>query len=124
MCIRDRADTVSHLAGLTDCHAEHIRGAPAEANALDHQWVVIRDKMCIRDRYNGDYKTDYASKFTDIALTVEKQADEQFSLAPGYTYYFDLSAMGIPGTVNDALPDSTLHYVCLLYTSLYSSEIY
>lgn len=67
------------------------------------------------EQYNGDYKTDYASNFTDIALTVEKQADEQFTLAPGYTYYFDLSAMGIPGTVNDALPDNTLHYVPLTY---------
>ena len=67
------------------------------------------------EQYNGDYKTDYASDFTDISLTVEKQADEQFSLAPGYTYYFDLSAMGIPGTVNDALPDNTLHYVPFTY---------
>ena len=67
------------------------------------------------EQYNGDYNTDYASNFTDIALTVEKQADEQFSLAPGYTYYFDLSAMGIPGTVNDALPDNTLHYVPFTY---------
>lgn len=67
------------------------------------------------EQYNGDYKTDYASNFKDIALTVEKQADEQFTLAPGYTYYFDLSAMGIPGTVNDALPDNTLHYVPFTY---------
>ena len=67
------------------------------------------------EQCNGDKKTDYASNFTDISLTVEKQADEQFSLAPGYTYYFDLSAMGIPGTVNDALPDNTLHYVPFTY---------
>ena len=67
------------------------------------------------EQYNGDKKTDYASDFTDIALTVEKQADEQFTLAHGYTYYFDLSAMGIPGTVNDALPDNTLHYVPFTY---------
>ena len=67
------------------------------------------------EQYNGDYKTDYASDFTDIALTVEKQADEQFSLAPGGRYYFDLSAMGIPGTVNSNLPDSTLHYVPFTY---------
>ena len=67
------------------------------------------------EQCNGDKKTDYASDFTDITLTVEKQADEQFSLAPGYTYYFDLSAMGIPGTVNDALPDNTLHYVPFTY---------
>ena len=40
---------------------------------------------------------------------------EQFTLALGGRYYFDLSAMGIPGTVNDALPDSTLHYVPFTY---------
>ncbi|MFR5779112.1 MAG: hypothetical protein ACLUGH_12570 [Oscillospiraceae bacterium] len=38
------------------------------------------------------------------------EIDEQFTLAPGGTYYFDLSAMGIPGTVNDALPDKTMRY--------------
>ena len=67
------------------------------------------------EQYNGDYNTDYASNFTDIALTVENQPDEQFTLASGGTYYFDLSAMGIPGTVNDALPDNTLHYVPFTY---------
>ena len=40
---------------------------------------------------------------------------EQFTLALGGRYYFDLSAMGIPGTVNDALPDNTLHYVPFTY---------
>ena len=67
------------------------------------------------EQYNGDYKTDYASNFTDIALTVEKQVEEQFSLTPGGRYYFDLSAMNIPGTVNSNLPDSTLHYVPFTY---------
>ena len=67
------------------------------------------------EQYNGDYNTDYASKFTDIALTVENQPDEQFSLTPGGRYYFDLSAMNIPGKVNGDLPDSTLHYVPFTY---------
>ena len=67
------------------------------------------------EQYNGDYKTDYASNFTDIALTVEKQVEEQFSLTPGGRYYFDLSAMKIPGTANGDLPDSTLHYVPFTY---------
>lgn len=74
------------------------------------------------EQYNGDYNTDYASNFTDIALTVEKQADEQFSLAPGGRYYFDLSAMDIPGTANSgnsfgavSLPDTSLHYVPFIY---------
>ena len=40
---------------------------------------------------------------------------EQFTLAPGGTYYFDLSGESIPGTANDALPDSTMHYVPFTY---------
>ena len=67
------------------------------------------------EQYNGDHKTDYASNFTNIALTVGKQMDEQFSLASGGRYYFDLSAMNIPGTANSTLPDSTLHYVPFTY---------
>ena len=67
------------------------------------------------EQYNGDYNTDYASNFTDIALTVENQPDEQFTLAPGGRYYFDLSAMNIPGTANGSLPDTTLHYVPFTY---------
>lgn len=67
------------------------------------------------EQYNGDYNTDYASKFTDIALTVENQPDEQFALAPGGRYYFDLSGASIPGTANSNLPDSTLHYVPFTY---------
>lgn len=74
------------------------------------------------EQYNGDYNTDYASNFTDIALTVENQPDEQFTLASGGRYYFDLSAMDIPGTANSgnsfgavSLPDTTLHYVPFTY---------
>ena len=67
------------------------------------------------ERYNGDCKTDLASAFADVTLTVESQPDEQFTLAPGGRYYFDLSAMNIPGTVNSNLPDSTLHYVPFTY---------
>ena len=67
------------------------------------------------EQCNGDYNTDYASNFTDIALTVENQPDEQFTLTLGGRYYFDLSAMDIPGTVNSNLPDSTLHYVPFTY---------
>ena len=74
------------------------------------------------EQYNGDYKTDYASNFTDIALTVEKQVEEQFSLTHGGTYYFDLSGVSIPGTANSgtsfgavSLPDTSLHYVPFTY---------
>ena len=67
------------------------------------------------EQYNGDRKTDLASGFADVTLTVEKRVDEQFTLASGGRYYFDLSAMDIPGTVNSNLPDSTLHYVPFTY---------
>ena len=67
------------------------------------------------EQYNGDCKTDLASAFADVMLTVESQPDEQFTLAPGGRYYFDLSAMNISGTVNSNLPDSTLHYVPFTY---------
>ena len=55
-------------------------------------------------------------------LTAQFALSEQFSLKPGGTYYFDLSAMGIPGTVNTgnengavSLPDTSLHYVPFTY---------
>ena len=74
------------------------------------------------EQYNGDYNTDYASNFTDIALTVENQPDEQFNLVPGGVYYFDLSGASIPGTANSgnsfgavSLPDTSLHYVPFTY---------
>ena len=74
------------------------------------------------EQYNDNYKTDYASDFTDISLTVKKRVDEQFSLAPGGRYYFDLSGASIPGTANSgtsygavSLPDTSLHYVPFTY---------
>ncbi len=48
-------------------------------------------------------------------LLANDSPDEQFSLAPGGRYYFDLSGANIPGTANGSLPDSTLHYVPFTY---------
>ena len=48
-------------------------------------------------------------------LTAKFNLLEQFNLAPGGTYYFDLFGMGIPGTVNGSLPDTSLHYVPFTY---------
>ena len=67
------------------------------------------------EQCNGDYQTDYASQFQTVALTVEEAATEQFALTPGGTYYFDLSGENIPGTVNDDLPDKSMHYVPFTY---------
>ena len=68
------------------------------------------------EQCNEDYKTDYASDFVDIPLTIREEFSEQFNLAKGERYYFDLSGLSIPGTVNPYLPDTTLHYVPFVYT--------
>ena len=57
----------------------------------------------------------YSLNRVNGTLTVEKRVDEQFTLALGGRYYFDLSTMNIPGTANSNLPDSTLHYVPFTY---------
>ena len=70
--------------------------------------------LCVfNEQFNGNHKTDYAGALREVKLTDE--IDEQFTLTPGGRYYFDLSAMNIPGTVNSNLPDKTLHYVPFTY---------
>ena len=65
---------------------------------------------------NGKLYAPGASVPADVTkLTAQFALSEQFSLTPGGRYYFDLSAMNIPGTVNSNLPDSTLHYVPFTY---------
>ena len=83
--------------------------------AIDLTGIDMTGKtLCVfNEQFNGDHKTDYAGALREVKLTDE--IDEQFTLAPGGRYYFDLSAMNIPGTVNSNLPDSTLHYVPFTY---------
>ena len=50
-----------------------------------------------------------------IKLTAQFDFKEQFTLAPGGVYYFDLSGVSIPGTANGSLPDKTMHYVPFTY---------
>ena len=70
--------------------------------------------LCVfNEQFIGDHKTDYAGALREVKLTDE--IDEQFTLTPGGRYYFDLSAMNIPGTANSNLPDSALHYVPFTY---------
>ena len=65
---------------------------------------------------NGKLYAPGASVPADVTkLTAQFTLSEQFSLTPGGRYYFDLSAMNIPGTANGSLPDSTLHYVPFTY---------
>ena len=83
--------------------------------AIDLTGIDMTGKtLCVfNEQFNGDHKTDYAGALREVKLTDE--IDEQFTLAPGGRYYFDLSALNIPGTVNSHLPDSTLHYVPFTY---------
>ena len=140
----DPGDTVTlHYTGATTGANEYISVIIADNNGAQYYGRVAQPTAesgtvaikipsdiapgdytlkIFNEQYNGDKKTDYASDFTDIALTVEKQADEQFNLVPGGVYYFDLSGASIPGTANSgnsfgavSLPDTTLHYVPFTY---------
>ena len=134
---------VLHYTGASAWPNEYISAIIADSNGAQYYGRITRPDVgngtvdikipsdlapgsytlkVFSEQYNGDYKTDYASNFTDIALTVEKQVEEQFSLTPGGRYYFDLSAMNIPGTANSgnsdgavSLPDTSLHYVPFTY---------
>ena len=103
-------------------------GNIAQSSASGTASVAVPDGLAAGDytlkvfseQCNGDKKTDYASDFVNIDLTITP--DEQFTLTPGGTYYFDLSGENIPGTVNTgnesgaaSLPDTTLHYVPFTY---------
>ena len=83
--------------------------------AIDLTGIDMTGKtLCVfNEQFNGDHKTDYAGALREVKLTDE--IDEQFTLTPGGRYYFDLSAMNIPGKANGDLPDSTLHYVPFTY---------
>lgn len=83
--------------------------------AIDLTGIDMTGKtLCVfNEQFNGNHKTDYAGALREVKLTDE--IDEQFTLAPGGRYYFDLSSMNIPGTVNSNLPDSTLRYVPFTY---------
>ena len=88
--------------------------------AIDLTGIDMTGKtLCVfNEQFNGDHKTDYAGALREVKLTDE--IDEQFTLTPGGRYYFDLSAMNIPGTVNSTLDggtqtDGTLHYVPFTY---------
>ena len=90
--------------------------------AIDLTGIDMTGKtLCVfNEQFNGDHKTDYAGALREVKLTDE--IDEQFTLTPGGRYYFDLSAMNIPGTANGgnsdgavSLPDTSLHYVPFTY---------
>ena len=103
----DRNYDLSDLPGTFDVNkASNWSGGTVSGNIL----TVDHDKDSVTYTYDcGNGKT------ANFTLTVENQPDEQFTLASGGRYYFDLSGANIPGTANGSLPDTTLHYVPFTY---------
>ena len=104
----DRNYDLSDLPGTFDVNkASNWSGGTVSGNNI---LTVDHDKDSVT--YTYDCGNGRTANFT---LTVENKVEEQFTLTPGGRYYFDLSAMDIPGTANSNLPDSTLHYVPFTY---------
>ncbi len=103
----DRNYDLSDLPGTFDVNkASNWSGGTVSGNIL----TVDHDKDGVIYTYDcGNGKT------ANFTLTVENKVEEQFTLTPGGTYYFDLSGANIPGTANGSLPDTTLHYVPFTY---------
>ena len=98
---------------ITEDNAEEVK---AQLAAIDEAKEKLSDEEI--DELDMTRYAEAAVALGALAapmLLANDSPDEQFSLTPGGRYYFDLSAMGIPGTANDALPDSNLHYVPFTY---------
>ena len=106
-------DGLPNAEEITEDNAEEVK---AQLEAIDEAKEKLSDEEI--DELDMTRYAEAAAALGALAapmLLANDSPDEQFSLTPGGRYYFDLSAMGIPGTVNDALPDSTLHYVPFTY---------
>ena len=62
--------------------------------------------------------TKLTAQWTEPSLS-----DEQFHLTVNQTYYFDLSGEVIPGTKNDKLPDTALHWVPFSYAGTVNAYV-
>ena len=98
---------------ITEENAEEVE---AQLEAIDEAKEKLSDEEI--DELDMTRYAEAAAALGALAapmLLANDSPDEQFSLAPGGRYYFDLSAMGIPGNVNDALLDGSLHWVPFTY---------
>ena len=98
---------------ITEENAEEVK---AQLEAIDEAKEKLSDEEI--DELDMTRYAEAAAALGALAapmLLANDSPDEQFSLTPGGRYYFDLSAMNIPGKVNGRLPDSTLHYVPFTY---------
>ena len=98
---------------ITEDNAEEVK---AQLEAIDEAKEKLSDEEI--DELDMTRYAEAAAALGALAapmLLANDSPNEQFNLAPGGRYYFDLSAMDIPGTANSNLPDSTLHYVPFTY---------
>ena len=98
---------------ITDDNAEEVK---AQLEAIDEAKEKLSDEEI--DELDMTRYAEAAAALGALAapmLLANDSPDEQFSLKPGDTYYFDLSGANIPGTANGSLPDNTLHYVPFTY---------
>ena len=106
-------DGLPNAEEITEENAEEVK---AQLEAIDEAKAQLSDEET--DELDMTRYAEAATALGALAapmLLANDSPDEQFSLTPGGRYYFDLSAMNIPGTVNGDLPDSTLHYVPFTY---------
>ncbi len=106
-------DGLPNAEEITEENAEEVE---AQLEAIDEAKEKLSDEEI--DELDMTRYAEAAAALGALAapmLLANDSPDEQFSLAPGGRYYFDLSAMNIPGTANGSLPDSTLHYVPFTY---------
>ena len=106
-------DGLPNAEEITEDNAE---GVKAQLEAIDEAKEKLSDEEI--DELDMTRYAEAAAALGALAapmLLANDSPNEQFSLTPGGRYYFDLSAMNIPGTANGDLPDSTLHYVPFTY---------
>ena len=106
-------DGLPNAEEITEDNAEEVK---AQLDAIDEAKEKLSDEEI--DELDMTRYAEAAAALGALAapmLLANDSPDEQFSLTPGGRYYFDLSAMGIPGTVNGGLPDTKLHYVPFTY---------
>ena len=106
-------DGLPNAEEITGENAEEVK---AQLAAIDEAKEKLSDEET--DELDMTRYAEAAAALGALAapmLLANDSPDEQFSLTPGGRYYFDLSAMKIPGKVNGGLPDSTLHYVPFTY---------
>ena len=116
-------DALPNAEEITEDNAEDVK---AQLDAIDEAKEKLSDEEI--DELDMTRYAEAAAALGALAapmLLANDSPDEQFSLKPDGTYYFDLSAMNISGTANGDLPDSTLHYVPFTYAgtvNAYSNE--